>query len=138
MAGAKIGRNTRICSSVTITGNANLIIGDNVWIGHQSLIVCSASVTIGSNVNIAPRVYIGTGTHEINPEGPSVAGKGISKPIIIGNGAWLCANSQILAGVSVGDCSIVAMGGVILKDVPSHEVWGGVPAKMLKKLDLEM
>lgn len=136
-AGATVGRNVRICSSATILGSDALTIGDNVWIGHQSLIVCSAPVTIGSNVNIAPRVYIGTGTHEINPDGLSVAGKGKSLPIRIGSGAWLCANSQILAGVSVGDCSIVAMGGVVLKDVPSHEVWGGVPAKMIRKYELE-
>ena len=136
-AGAQIGFNVRICSSVKILGSDNLIIGDDTWIGHQSIIICSAVVNIGSNVNIAPRVYIGTGTHEINYEGPSIAGKGKSLPITIGNGSWLCANSQILAGVTIGERSIVAMGGVVLKNIPPLELWGGVPAHRLKTLNKE-
>lgn len=134
LAGVSIGKNVRICSSVSILGNSNLIIGDNVWIGHQTIIVCSAPVTIGSNVNIAPRVYIGTGTHDIEPNGLSVAGKGRNLPISIGSGSWLCADSKILAGATIGERSIVAMGAVVLKNVQPHEVWGGVPARKLKSL----
>lgn len=66
MCGVKVGNNVRICSSVKITGIAPFKIGDNVWIGHDTMIVASAEVIIESHVNIAPRVYIGTGTHEID------------------------------------------------------------------------
>ena len=76
MCGVKVGKNVRICSSAKIIGNAPLIIGENVWIGHDTMIIASARVTIESHVNIAPRVYIGTGTHEIDTLGVSVAGGG--------------------------------------------------------------
>lgn len=85
-------------------------------------------------MNIAPRVYIGTGTHSIDIEGPSIAGEGLSLPITVGEGSWLCANSQVLAGVSIGEHSIIAMGAVVVKDVPNKELWGGVPGRKIKSL----
>lgn len=132
--GAKIGENVRICSSVTILGNKDLVIGDNCWIGHETMIVCSDNVTIGQNVNIAPRCYIGTGTHEITPEGPSVAGKGYSRPIVIGDGVWVCASSVLLAGCQIDSKAIIAAGAVVKGHVQSLELVGGVPAKHIKDL----
>lgn len=132
LCGIKVGINTRICSSVRIMGNADLNIGDNVWIGHDTLIICSATVTIGDNVNIAPRCYLGTGTHLITPYSDSVAGMGQSYPITIENGAWICAASTILAGSKVGSLSIVAAGAVVKGIVQDNEMVGGVPARHIK------
>ena len=134
MCGAKIGENVRICSSAIISGDGDLLIGDNTWIGHKTIILASETITIGTDVNIAPRVYIGTGTHEIDNEGPSVAGKGVSMPIRVCDGVWLCANSTILAGVTIGQKSIIAAGAVVTHDVPDFEMWGGVPAKKIKNI----
>lgn len=134
MCGVRIGDNVRICSSVKIIGNAPLTIGDNVWIGHETMIIASEEVKIEPFVNIAPRVYIGTGTHEIDTTGVSIAGIGKSLPITIGEGAWICANSSIIAGVKIGKKSIVAAGAVVLHDVPDGELWGGIPAKKIKTL----
>ncbi len=134
MCGAKIGDNVRICSSVIICGDGELSVGDNTWIGHGTIILASARVSIGANVNIAPRVYIGTGTHEIDVSGPAIAGKGYSLPISIGDGVWLCANSSILAGRTIGSHSIIAMGAIVIDDVPIGELWGGCPARKIKNL----
>lgn len=133
-AGAEIGRDVNICSSVTILGHRKLTIGDHVWIGPQSLIVCSAPVHIGSNVDIAPRVYIGTGTHEIDESGPRTAGKGISEPINIEDGVWVGATSTILPGVTVKHKTVVAAGAVVHSDTPQGAIIGGVPAKIIRFL----
>ena len=136
LAGAKIGKNVRICSNVSVIGNGNLVIGDNTWIGHETIIICSADIVIGSNVNIAPRCYIGTGTHEINYDEtiPNIAGKGLSYPIIIGDGCWVCAGSTLLAGCSIGNQTIIAAGSVVKGSVGSREIWGGVLAKFIKNI----
>lgn len=134
LAGVKIGKNVRITSSATIIGASDLSIGDNTWIGHQALIVCSAPIKIGKNCGIAPRVYIGTGTHEIDRETPGILGKGISMPITIEDGCWLCVNSTILYGTTIADHSIIAPGAVVKGDVPSYELWGGCLAKKIKNL----
>ena len=135
LAGANIGRNVRICSSVRVMGNSTLSIGDNTWIGHGAWIICSAPVSIGSNVNIAPLCYIGTGTHSIDTLGDSVAGQGVSKPIVIGNGAWVCVRSTILPGVTIGEMAILASGSIARTDVMDRTLFGGVPAKMIKILE---
>ena len=137
LAGAEIGKNVRICSSVRVYGNGHLSIGDNTWVGHRSFIMCSTDVTIGHDVNIAPCCYIGTGTHEIDLCGDSIAGKGLSIPIVIGNGVWICASSTILAGCTIGNKVIVAAGAVVKGNVPDYTMIGGILAKRIKDLKAE-
>ena len=133
-AGIKVGNNVRICSTVKIIGCSSLEIGDNTFIGHDSIIICTAPIEIGKNVNIAPRCYIGTGSHLIDPTGESIAGRGDSLPIKIEDGAWLCACSTILAGSIVGKMSIVAAGAVVKGTVNERELVGGILAKHIRSL----
>ena len=50
---------------------------------------------------------------------------------------WIGSNATILPGVTIGDWSVVAAGAVVRQDVPPMTVVGGVPAKILKKIDPE-
>ena len=134
LCGAKIEDNVRICSSVTILGSGRLFIGANTWIGHETMIISSSAVYIGSDVDIAPRVFLGTGTHIMDINSPRIAAKDISKNIIIGNGCWICANVLILPGVTIGDKSVIAAGAVVNRDVPSMVVNGGIPSVTIKPL----
>ena len=111
-----------------------LEIGDNTWIGHEVLVTGgAAAVRIGSDVDIAPRVTLVTGTHVLF-EGPGkAAGRGYSEPIVIGNGAWIGAASTILGGVRVGAESVVASGALVCADVAQRTVVGGIPARVLRE-----
>lgn len=51
-----------------------------------------------------------------------------------GKKVWIGANAVILRGVSIGDGAIVVAGAVVKHDIPAHEIWGGIPAKKIKKL----
>lgn len=51
----------------------------------------------------------------------------------IGTGCFIGANSVICKPVTIGDGAIVAAGSVVLKDIPEMEIWGGNPARFLKK-----
>ena len=42
-------------------------------------------------------------------------------------------HSIILKGCTIGDNSIIAAGSVVCSDVPAGEIWGGNPAKFIKK-----
>ena len=53
----------------------------------------------------------------------------------IGKNCYLGANVVICQPISIGDNSAVAAGAVVTKDIPAGEIWGGVPAKFLKKVD---
>lgn len=51
--------------------------------------------------------------------------------IKVGDNCFIGAKSTILPGVTIGNNCIVAAGAVVSKDIPSGEVWGGVPAKFI-------
>lgn len=126
-AGADIGENVRIVSSVEIYCSGRLSIGANTWIGHQSLIVGGdADIMIGANVNIAPRVVIVSGSHEIDFESDMVAGEGYSKPIRIGDGSWLGAGATVLGGTTIGENAVVAAGAVAKGEIASKTIYKGL------------
>lgn len=131
--GAKIGKDVRICSSVSIIGSGNLEIKDNTWIGPHTLICVSTEIKIGSNCDIAPMVYIGYGTHSITPSQNRIAGKDVSSPISIGNGCWISAKSTILANTSIPKMCVVAAGAVVTTKIDQvHSLIAGVPARVIK------
>ena len=48
---------------------------------------------------------------------------------------FIGANCYIGKGVIIGDRSIVAAGSVVVKSIPADEIWGGNPAKFIKKIN---
>lgn len=117
-----------------ILGTGKLSIGNNSWLGHGCMIVSTSRVKIGADVDIAPKVYIGTGSHRIDVEGNKIAGEGISSDVEIGEGSWLGAGSIVLPGVHIADHCAVAAGAVVTSDTQPYTLVGGVPAKEIKKL----
>ena len=62
--------------------------------------------------------------------------KTYTKPISIGNHVWICAKATILKGVTIGDGAIIGANSVVTHDVPAYSVAVGVPAKVIKSLNL--
>ena len=57
-----------------------------------------------------------------------------TKPVVIKQDSFIGAHSIILKGVTIGERSIVAAGAVVTKSIPDDELWGGCPAKFIRKL----
>ena len=57
-------------------------------------------------------------------------------PVIIHRNVWVGINVTILPGVEIGEGAIIAAGSVVNKDVPANTLVGGVPAKIIKKLNI--
>lgn len=46
---------------------------------------------------------------------------------------WVGANVYVNPGITIGENSVVGANSVVTKDVPPFEIWGGVPAKLIRK-----
>lgn len=112
--------------------NAELNIGSNTFFNHNCSVTAKESICIGDNTIIANNVVIVDHDHLFNT---SRTQSGYStSPIKIGNNVWIGANSVILKDVNIGDNSVIAAGSVVNKSIPAKELWGGVPAKCIRKL----
>lgn len=56
-------------------------------------------------------------------------------PVNIGNNVWIGGHSTICPGVTIGSGVVVAAGSVVTKNIPDNVVVGGVPAKIIKKIE---
>ena len=52
---------------------------------------------------------------------------------VIGNDVWLCRDAVIMPGVHIGDGAVIAAESVVVSDVPPYSIYGGNPAKLIKK-----
>lgn len=52
---------------------------------------------------------------------------------VIGNDVWLGRESVVMPGVKIGDGAIIAAYSVVTKDIPPYSVFGGNPARFIKK-----
>lgn len=111
----------------------NIEIGENFYSNHNLIILDCAKVTFGDNVFIAPNCAFYTACHPLDYE---TRNKGLefAKPIKIGNNVWIGGNVVVLAGVTIGDNSVIGAGSVVTKDIPPNVVAVGNPCKVLKEL----
>ncbi|MCY9060138.1 sugar O-acetyltransferase [Bacillus inaquosorum] len=110
----------------------NIHVGDHFYAGYNCTILDVAEVWIGDNCMIGPDVGLYTAGHSIEPKDRHKSGYGI--PIIIGDNVWIGGSCVILAGVTIGDNSVIAAGSVVTKDVPPNSVVAGNPGKVLKHI----
>lgn len=52
--------------------------------------------------------------------------------VLIGNDVWLCSNTIVLSGVTIGDGAIVSAGSVVTKDVAPYSIVAGNPAQHVR------
>lgn len=111
----------------------NLTIGKEVVINSGCHFQDQGGVEIKDGALIGHNVVFATLNHDFDPAKRKDMHPA---PIIVGKNVWIGSNSTILGGVTIGDGAVVAAGAVVTKDVPQNAVVGGVPAKVIKYLDV--
>lgn len=140
LGGLRIGARSLLLGGVELAGpgdiQARFVVGKDSQITAPLYADVCAPITIGNRVFIGHHVVLITTDHEIGPPEQRCGGWR-SAPITIEDGVWICAGVKVLPGVTIGRGAVVAAGAVVTKDVPPNTLVGGVPAKILRKLDAE-
>lgn len=95
-------------------------IGAEARVGDGAIINTCAS--IDHDCKIGEFVHIGPGTH--------LAGN-----VSVGNGAFLGVGVSVVPWCKLGEDCVVGAGAVVLRDVPAQEVWVGIPASPISRMD---
>ena len=111
----------------------NIHIGKNVFINSCCHFQDQGGIYIGDYALIGHNVVLATINHDMNP----YSRENIYKPIKIGNRVWIGSNVVVTHGVTIGDGAVIAAGAVVTKDVQAYTVVGGIPAKVIKKVEIE-
>jgi serine O-acetyltransferase len=95
-------------------------IGIGIMIDHGTGIVIGETAAVGDNTSLLHGVTLGGSGKETGDRHPKIGAN-----VMIGAGA------KVLGNIKVGNCSRVAAGSVVLKDVPPNTTVAGVPAKVV-------
>jgi len=119
-SGIQLGKGVLVSgnSVLSATDGGSLVIGENVGVNRNSMIMCHKSITIGDNTIMGPGVYIYDHDHEFDINNGVARNKFKTDSVVIGESCWIGANTVILKGTTLGDCCVVGAGSVIKGNYP--------------------
>lgn len=139
MAGMKVSEDVKFFGPITVRplgGIQNISIKKGTFLNTDTRFGCPQQIiNIGSNCQIGPRVSFETVNHELK-YCEHHGRNDIILPIVVKDEVWIGCGAIILPGVTIGKGAVIASGAVVTKDVLPMTVVGGIPAKVIKTLDL--
>ncbi|MDB5035972.1 MAG: bifunctional isomerase [Chlorobi bacterium] len=122
MKGARIGADCNVGDHAFV--ESGVVIGDRVTIKN--------GVAIWDGVTIADDVFLGPNcvlTNDLFPRSRVYHAENV--PTAIGRGVSIGANATIVAGVTLGEYSMIGAGAVVVKDIPPFALVVGNPARRI-------
>jgi putative colanic acid biosynthesis acetyltransferase WcaF len=126
--GARVGREVRIHPSARIIIPWNLSIGDEASLGDRALVYNLGPVSIGARSTVSHLAHLCAGSHDYRDPALPL----LRLPIDIGADVWVCAQSFVGPGLSLGDGCVVGAGAVVTRSVEPWTVVAGNPAVAIK------
>ena len=110
----------RVSEMFSIDAHPGAKIGKGIMIDHAHSIVIGETAVVGDDVSLLHGVTLGGTGKEGGDRHPK-----------IGDGVLIGAGAKVLGNIKVGNCSRVAAGSVVLRDVPPCKTVAGIPAKIV-------
>ncbi len=130
--GAQVGSGVKLFPSVRIWAPWNLELDDHCSLGDEVDCYCVTKIKIGPCVTISQHSTLCAATHDTTQLHLPL----ITKEISINRHAWLCAETFIMPGVSVGEGAVVGVRSTVFSDVPPWHIAFGTPCKVIRQREL--
>lgn len=131
--GCKVGKGVHVYPNVKIWAPWNLELGDQCGVANGAILYSQGKITIGRRAVVSQGVHLCAGTHDYTKYGFPL----ITKPIIIGDHAWVAAEAFVHAGVTIGEGSVIGARAVVSRDMPEWMICSGHPCKAIKSRVME-
>ncbi len=135
----KIGENSFLRSFAMLNSgppDGSICVGKNSGVGQSTIVYGNGGVQIGDNVMIAGQCFIVASSHRFDQIDLPIKEQGHSSlGISIGDNVWVGAGCKILDGVTIGEGSVIAANAVVNINVDSGTIVGGIPAKVIGRVD---
>jgi maltose O-acetyltransferase len=112
---------------------SHIVLGRNVYMNFNCVILDVAPVTIGNDVFFGPAVQVYGATHPLDAA-ERKAGIEWGGAVTIGDDVWIGGGSILLPGVTIGARSVVAAGSVVTRDLPEDVIAAGNPCRVLRSI----
>ena len=129
----KFGAGAVLKPSFRCDYGSNIAIGEDAFINYDCVFLDCNRITIGREVQIAPRVQIYTATHPLDASTRRTKLE-IALPVVIKDGAWLGGGAIVCPGVTIGENTVVGAGSVVTRDLPAGVLAVGNPCRVLRDL----
>ena len=121
-----IGKNTKIWHFCHVQSGA--VIGENCSFGQNVKISIYEGVELEDYVFCGPSMVF---TNDLTPRAKYPKGSAGYKKTLVKQGATIGANATVVCGHTIGSWALIGSGAVVTKDVPSHALMVGVPARQI-------
>jgi len=128
------GVQLRLRSSVNLSGDL-WCEGGNIF-SYGTVIHCSDSIRIAQWAGCAEYTTIADSAHFFTEPDVCVSENTVTGPIALGKNVFLAPRVSVNRNVTIGDFSIVGPSSVVVSDIPPGCLASGVPAKIVRPLDL--
>lgn len=130
----RCGSTLNLGRNVSFHNPAQIFLGDYVHISYGCFLMATDRIVIEDEVMFGPYCVLVSGNHG-RKNGSYRFGEAILAPIRIGKGTWLGTHAVVAAGVDLGEGCLAAAGAVVAESFPANSMLGGVPARLIKKID---
>ncbi len=127
--GAQLGSHADVRGSAKVWYPPNLHLADRALLAERVNCYNMAPISLGEGALVSQGAHLCAGTHDISRADFQL----VAKPIVIGPRSWIAAEAFVGPGVEVGEGAVLGARGVTFKSLEAWGVYGGNPARWIKR-----
>ena len=126
--GARLAPGVRVYASARVWYPPHLAMGPHSSLGPHAVCYAMDRVTIGAYATVSQGAQLCGGTHDVDGRDFQL----VTRPIAIGDHAWIAADAFVGPGVTVGEGAVLGARGVAFSDLAPWTIYAGNPARRLR------